>query len=310
MQLDFLGILCFIPSNISLILALQWGGTIYAWNDGRIIALLVVFGILLIIFIGVQLWKGDAGTVPPRIISQRSVACGFLYSTSVAGSMMVFVYYLPVWFQAIKGASAVESGIMTLPVIISLVLGSILSGAITTRIGYYTPAMITAPVLMSVGAGLITTFVPDTDRGKWIGYQVLYGFGLGCGMQAPSLAAQAVLKKEDISIGVSLMFFSQQLGGAIFVAIGQNIFASRLASGLSGIPGIASETIINAGATDLKNKVAPQFLERVLSAYNYALTRTYDVGVSISCVAIIGALGMEWKSIKKNKPQGPVLEAK
>lgn len=304
-QLDLLGILCFIPSNISLLLALQWGGTTHAWNDGRIIALLVVFGILFVTFIGIQLWKGEAGTVPPRIIRQRSMACGFLYSACAAGSMMIFVYYLPVWFQAIKDASAVESGLMTLATIISLVLGSVLSGAVTTRIGYYTPAMITAPILMSVGAGLITTFVPDTDRGKWIGYQVLYGFGLGCGMQAPSLAAQAVLKKEDISIGISLMFFSQQLGGAIFVAIGQNIFASRLASGLSDIPGLAPDTIINAGATDLKNIVAPQFLENVISVYNYALTKTYDVGVALSCIMIIGALGMEWKSIKKNKQPGP-----
>jgi hypothetical protein len=78
---------------------------------------------------------------------------------------------------------------------------------------------------------------------------------------------------------------------------------------LSGIPGFEPGTIINAGATDLKNAVAPQFLDRALSVYNYALTKTYDVGVAISCIMIIWALGMEWKSIKKNKQQGPEPKA-
>ena len=118
------------------------------------------------------------------------------------------------------------------------------------RIGYYTPAMIAAPVFMSIGAGLITTFMPDTGHAKWIGYQFIHGVGLGAAMQAPSLAAQAVLPKEDVSIGVSLIMFSQQLGGAIFIAVGQNVFASQLVSGLEGIPGLWPDLVINIGATD------------------------------------------------------------
>lgn len=222
--------------------------------------------------------------------------------------MFIIIYYVPIWFQAIKDVDAIESGIMILPTVISLVLASILSGAITMRIGYYTPSMIAAPVLMSIGAGLITTFMPDTGHGKWIGYQVIYGLGIGAAMQAPSMAAQAVLPKEDVSIGVSLIMFSQQLGGAIFVAVGQNVFASRLVSGLEGIPGLEPNVVVNVGATDLTNAIAPQYLESVLSAYNNALTKTYDAGVVVSCLMIIGALGMEWKSIKKNKQEGPGLE--
>jgi MFS family permease len=303
-QLDLVGIACFLPCNISLILALQWGGSTYAWGDRRIITLLNVFGVLLIAFILVQLWKGDAGTVPPRIISQRSIAFGVLYSICAGGSMFIIIYYLPIWFQAIKNVDAVQSGIMTMPIIISLVLASILTGVITTRIGYYTPAMIAAPVFMSIGAGLITTFMPNTSPAKWIGYQVIYGLGLGAAMQAPNLAAQAVLPKEDVSTGISLIMFSQLLGGAIFVAVGQNVFASQLVSGLESIPNLGPDLVINIGATDLTRAIAPQYLAEVLSAYNYALTKTYDVSLAVSCLMIVGALGMEWKSIKKSKQEG------
>lgn len=183
-QLDLLGILCFLPSNISLILTLKWGGLTYFWNDRRIIALLTVFGILLVSFIAIRL-RTKTATIPPRIIRQPSIAFGSLYSICAARFMIVFIYYLPIWFQVIKSFTAVESGIVTLPTSISLTIRSTISGIVTIRIGYYTPAMILAVVFTSVGAGLITTFEVNTDHAKWISYQFIYGFGLGLGMKAP-----------------------------------------------------------------------------------------------------------------------------
>ena len=99
-QLDPIGTALFIPGIVCLLLALQWGGTKYAWGSGPIIALLVLFGILIIAFIGVQVWKQDTATVPPRIIKRRSVAAGVFYIFCVGGSMLTIVYWLPVWFQA------------------------------------------------------------------------------------------------------------------------------------------------------------------------------------------------------------------
>lgn len=96
-QLDLLGTAVFMPCMICLILALQWGGTTYNWSDGRIIALLVVFGVLLAAFVCIQVWKGDNATVPPRIICQRSIAFASFYSLCSAASMMIFVFVsLPV----------------------------------------------------------------------------------------------------------------------------------------------------------------------------------------------------------------------
>jgi MFS family permease len=100
-QLDIIGTSIFIPCMVCLLLALQWGGSTYAWNSGRIIALLVLFGVLLIVFAGVQIWKKN-GTLPPRIIKQRSIAAGVLYTICVGATMLVMAYYLPLWFQAIK----------------------------------------------------------------------------------------------------------------------------------------------------------------------------------------------------------------
>jgi len=92
--------------------------------------------------------------------------------------MMVFIYYIPIWFQAIKGVDAVQSGIDVFAMVIPLVVASIIYGIVANKTGYYVPQLLVCSVLSSIGAGLITTWVPSTSSSRWIGYQVLVGFGM------------------------------------------------------------------------------------------------------------------------------------
>lgn len=96
-SLDPLGMFFFAPSMISLLLAFQWGGTTYSWADGRIIALFVVFAVLLLAFAAVQLYWPETATMPARILTQRSVLCGSFYIFFLASSMMIMIYYIPIW---------------------------------------------------------------------------------------------------------------------------------------------------------------------------------------------------------------------
>ncbi|KZL81140.1 major facilitator superfamily transporter [Colletotrichum incanum] len=302
-RLDPLGTLFFLPSIVSLLLALEWGGSEYEWNDGRIIALFVVFGTGFIAFAAVQVLMPKTATVPLRIIKQRTMLAGAFFMLFLAGSMMLAVYYLPIWFQAVQGADPVDSGVYTIPLVLSIVVSSIISGGMTQKIGYYVPSMILCPSIMSVGLGLMSTFQPGISSGHWIGYQFLTGFGLGFGMQTVGLAVQAVLPKEDVSTGVSISFFSQQLGAAVFVSVGQSILSNMLVSELSDIPGLPAQAIVNTGATNLHNAVPAEFLNVVVRAYNYACTRIFLAGMGLSLATLVCALCMEWRNIKKNKKQ-------
>lgn len=262
------------------------------------IALFVVFSILLVAFIGVQVWKQDDATLPPRIMKQRSLAMGALFAFCLGGGLISMLYSIAIWFQAVKGTSAVQSGIDSLATVLALVVGTILSGTVVEKTGYYVPWMINASIFMSIGAGLITTFRVSTGHAMWIGYQVLFGLGLGIGMQQPSLAAQTVLNGQDVSMGVSLMFFGQSLGGAIFVAIAQAIFNSFLGQGLHGISGVHVQSVVDSGATGLAGHVPAFALEAVLKVYNSALVNSFYVPLAGSCLMMIPALGMEWRTIK------------
>lgn len=186
---------------------------------------------------------------------------------------------------------------MVLPMVVS----SIMSGVLISKIGYYTPFMLCGVVLLSIGAGLITTLQLGTGQGKWVGYQVIYGFGMGLTFQAPNLAAQTVLPTADVPIGTSLMFFSQLLGGSIFISVGQNVLNNELVKHLSGVSGFDISFILNAGATTLTHLAEP-LRTTVLFAYNESLRTVFQVGLVMTCLTIFGAASLEWRSVKSKKP--------
>lgn len=209
---------------------------------------------------------------------------------------------MPIWFQAIKGDSAVLSGIHLLPLTLSMVVASISNGIFVSKIGYYAPPMIVGVCIMSVGAGLFLTFELDTSQASWIGYQILYGFGLGMSFQAPNLAAQTVLPTKDVPVGTSLMFFTQLLSGAIFISVGQNVLNNELVKRLVGIPGFSPQLIEDTGATSLSTSLPENLRQPVLLAYNLSLRQVFMAGVGLTCLTILGAASLEWQSVKKNQP--------
>jgi energy-converting hydrogenase Eha subunit E len=229
-----------------------------------------------------------------------------VYIFFVFGAMITVIYYLPLWFQAIKAVSATQSGIRTLPLVLSLVVGSIFAGTMTTKFGCYNPFLIACSVLMSIGAGLLMTLKVDSSEGEWIGYQILFGFGLGLGMQSPMIAVQAALPKKDIAVGVSLLFVTMNLGGAVLTCVAQTLFDNDLRKGVEKIAGVDPLAILRSGATDLRRIVPTSQLLDVLKAYDHALTRTFVVALVIAALSLVAAVGIPWINVKGLKEGGEV----
>ncbi|KAF2869628.1 putative efflux pump antibiotic resistance protein [Massariosphaeria phaeospora] len=299
-KLDLPGLVLVIASLICLILALQWGGAIYPWNDGRVVALLVVFAVLFLAFIGSQYFLPNSRTLPNVVLRSRSIWFAFLFAAFISGSMFVVITYVPIYFQAIKGVSALGSGSRVTPTILGFLVFTIISGVVTTITGYYNPSMIMASILSSVGSGLLTTLVVNTGSPKWIGYQALYGFGIGFGLQQPLLVAQTVLPEADVPSGVALINLAQMLGGAVFVAVSQNVFQNKLEQDIRGlVPNFDTSRIFTMGARDFFALFQPDELSQVLPLYCKAITTTFYISTAICAASIIGALGTEWTSTKK-----------
>jgi MFS family permease len=93
-QFDLLGTLFFIPAIVCILLALQWGGSTYAWSNARIIALFVIFAVLMTIFVVIQVWKQENATVPPRIFKNRNVWGAAWFTASMGAAFFAIVYFV------------------------------------------------------------------------------------------------------------------------------------------------------------------------------------------------------------------------
>ncbi|KAK5091212.1 hypothetical protein LTR05_001392 [Lithohypha guttulata] len=302
-QIDILGALFLISAIVCLLLALQWGGSVYPWSDSKVWGSLLGFGLLLIIFIGIQIKRGDMATLPPRIVvKQRTILASALFSTFLAMALYTHIYYLPFYFQAVKGTSAEGSGIRTIPYLVSNTLAAIVVGGSVTVMGYYVPFLWVGSAIFTIGAGLIYTLKVQSSAGMWIGYQILAGAGAGACVQIPFIAVQVVLNKKDMPTGNAIAIFFNSLGGALSISIAQNIFSNALVSEIpKHAPSVDPRVVIAAGATHIRQVTPPDALAGVLQAYNNALTQSYILPIATAGLAFLCSFLFEWKSVKGQK---------
>ncbi|PQE28116.1 Major facilitator superfamily domain general substrate transporter protein [Rutstroemia sp. NJR-2017a BBW] len=95
--LDSIGFTLFSGSVTMLLLALQWGGTTYAWKSSVIICLLIGSAVIMGFFIPWQLHQKDAALIPPKLFTHRNVILIFTSSLFVNGPFQTIVYRLPIW---------------------------------------------------------------------------------------------------------------------------------------------------------------------------------------------------------------------
>lgn len=200
-ELDLVGNMVFLPNLTFLFVALSWAGVKYRWSDGRVIGFFVAFTVLLGVFAIDQYVRGEKATLPPRILNNRNVIAGFIFSACTNGSESVLEYYMPIFFQAVRGVSPGESGYLMLPILTGFLLALIIQGVGTTTIGYYTPFMVFASVLMPIAAGLLTTWKVDMNIVKILALAAFAGFSTGIGFQGPQSAVQTTLPDSDASTG-------------------------------------------------------------------------------------------------------------
>ncbi|EME46920.1 MFS transporter-like protein [Dothistroma septosporum NZE10] len=297
---DWAGLVTELPMTVCFILALQWGGTMYEWGNWRVVVLFVVTGVLAVGFLWVEHKAGEKAMVPLRMLRSRTVSFAGLVTFCNFAALWAVSFYLPLYFQAVRGASTLGSGLMYLPVAISMSVFALIGGPITTYIGYYSPILLLGTSLSAIGTGLLTTLHPHSSAGKWIGYQVIYGMGIGMSFQPPFLAVQTVLEGAKVPMALVLLSFTQTFGGILVLSVAQNVFLNKLAKNLvTSVPQVDPNVVLQHGAIGLINVVPVQYRDLVLTAYNKAIVDVFYIALGLSCLSVLCAFGIEWKSVKK-----------
>lgn len=296
-----------------LFLALEATLTGAAWASPEVIGLLCGSGVAAIVLIGWLKYKKDGALIPPSIAKQRTVAASCLMAFFTYGALLIHTYFLPIWFQAILGHTAIQSGVAMIPYFVANAIFSVFSGAFVSMVGYYTPPAILGTAIGTIGCGIITLFRPEMSTAMWIGFEILASAGFGMSIQQGFTAVQTVLGPNDLAVGTAAVVAAQSLGGAVFISVGNSVFQNRLASLIEDthITGLDVRAIVGAGAVAFRKVVPAEDLPALLSLYDAALHTVLVVAVPLGTLAFLSCCFLEWKSVKKpgQAPSGDVEKA-
>jgi MFS family permease len=242
--------------------------------------------------------QGDA-LIPLDILRDRRVAASCVMGFLIYGTIATQAYYLPTWFQAIKGDSAIKSGVHMLPYTLGACVTSILSGAFVNRTGLYTPPAVLGSAIGAVGSGLLATLAVNSSPAYWIGYQFLTAFGVAMTIAQGYIAIEFALGKATSSIGIAAFLACQSLGASIFVAVGNTILQDKLlgAAGRSNLQGIDIPLVIGAGATEFRVLVPVEYLPAVIEVYNSSLQKLFCSVIPLVALSIVVSCFLGWKRI-------------
>jgi hypothetical protein len=146
-----------------------------------------------------------------RLFFSFFIATRLLISSSANGANFQVMFYLPLYFQSVKGDSAIMSGVYTLPFVCFYTVGSMLSGAWIGKTRLPIIIEIASPLLALIGAVLFYEMDVNTSKAWYIGAQIPIGFGVGLGNQAPVTVLQAFAKPTEVAATVGIIFSKSAL---------------------------------------------------------------------------------------------------
>ncbi|GAA6004221.1 hypothetical protein JCM10207_002489 [Rhodosporidiobolus poonsookiae] len=301
-RMDWIGGILVLGAVTCLVLALQWGGNQKPWNDGAVIACFVVAGVAFIALVFWERYLGDRAMVPVKIFKSFSIYAIAFAAFLTRCSLLIYTYYVPIYYQAVKHHNATKSGVDILAFMLAVVISVIASGRIVGVFGRYWPFLVLGPIPGAIGAGLMYTINEHTSNANIIGYQILLGVGVGTTMQNSLFAMQAEFRDNPRLIGqaTGLASFSQFLGGTIALAIGQAALSTQLGENFAKYAPTAPLAVIKESPLaiwDLSEDLIPS----AVKAYVQSLKIVFVIGVPFYILGMIVSLFISNISIKKEE---------
>ncbi|MBW5484035.1 MDR family MFS transporter [Streptomyces bambusae] len=288
-RIDYLGAALLTVAITSTVLVTTWGGTEYAWGSAEILGLIVV-GVLSVAAFLYAETRAAEPVLPLHIFRSRNFTLmsviGFLTGFAMFGGVL----YLPLFQQSVQGASATNSGLLLLPMLLSMMAVSLVAGRITTSSGKYKVFPIAGGALMVAGLYLLATMDTGTTRLVSGIYMAVLGAGLGFLMQITMLVAQNSVEMKDMGVASSSATLFRTLGGSFGVALMGSLFTGRVQDAMTERLGEAGGAA-TAGSAQLDAASLAKLPEHVREAYQYAVAAgTHSAFLLGAAVAVLGFL--------------------
>jgi EmrB/QacA subfamily drug resistance transporter len=290
-KIDYLGSLLLAGSATSVVLLTSWGGTEYAWGSAVIIGL----GVLAVV-LAVAWWlsarRAAEPVLPLRLFrnSVFSICSGIGFAAGFA--MFGALAFLPLFLQVVRGVSPTVSGVYLLPMVLGLLLTSIGSGQLISRMGRYKIFPVVGTALLVVALLLLSRLSETTSSLMLNTYFFILGLSLGLILQVLVIAVQNSADYADLGTATSGATFFRSIGGAFGVAICGSIFSNRLATELAkSLAGLRLPPGFNVAAAQsnpqLLKSLPPAAHTAVLHAYSESIDRIFLFAAPVAAAAFV-----------------------
>ncbi|OJJ42583.1 hypothetical protein ASPZODRAFT_155246 [Penicilliopsis zonata CBS 506.65] len=294
--LDWLGNTVFVGASCSVLIALSWAGGQYAWSSPHTIVPLILGLLALAAFMVIERYAAKNPMMPLHLFANRTSAVTFALTFLHGLLTMWALYFLPVYFQGVRGATPYRSGVMLLPTIFALVPSAITGGLLLTKLGRYKPILIVAFALMLVGFGLFSLLGPSSSAGAWIGFQIIEAAGAGLAIPTLLPALLAPLSDKDTALATGTWAFMRSFGLTWGVAIAGAVFTNR-AEQLAQAGAITTNTTVTAdfiagrayqdATASFLDSLSAETREQVTAVQNSSLQRSWQVALAFAGVGVL-----------------------
>jgi EmrB/QacA subfamily drug resistance transporter len=231
-KLDYRGIVLLLATVVPLLLAFSWAGSRYDWISPQVIGLFAWAGAGLGLFTYTEV-RTEEPLLPMSLFRNRIFAVSALVTLISGVGMMGCFFYIPLFVQGVIGASATNSGLVVMPMMISMAIASAIAGQLMSRLGRYRILGILGLALMVCGALLLSQLGVNSTRSDVTYAMIVFGVGLGTSMPLFMLAVQNAVPYRVMGVSTSTMQFLRSVGGTMGVAILFSLIQSKYHSELA-----------------------------------------------------------------------------
>jgi EmrB/QacA subfamily drug resistance transporter len=320
-NLDYLGMAALVLSVVPLITGLSWGG-VYDWSSPHVIGSLAVSAVMVVVFLVIES-RAKEPILPLYIFRSQVVVVSIVARFCIGMGMFGVIIFIPLFFQFILGQSATNSGIILMPTMLGMVVGSTLSGQAVSRLGgHYRIQALIGLAILAVGMYLMSRMTLDTTYSRAVVNTAVTGVGLGISLPLFVIAVQNAVPYRIMGVATSSIQFFQSIGQAVGLAVFGSIMANRFASNLVGDDFVISlhlpqesltklaanpEALIDPNAlADLQAMLGPEtgrFLQVTKVALATAITDVFVIGTAVIVVAFVVTLFL--KEVPLRRSHGP-----
>ncbi|KAI4179913.1 MAG: hypothetical protein LQ346_007094 [Caloplaca aetnensis] len=320
---DWIGILVLMGGCTFLFMAMNFGGSVFAWDSSEEIAFWTMTGVFLILMALVTYFhpfvSEENKLYPSHFLRKFELVNLQMQLFMVSGIMFALTYYLPLFFQFTKGDSPLKAAVRILPFIVMIVFFSLLNGALMPKYGYYMPWYIVGSVIALIGSALMCKWNPsllevdedlpfsadtvkvDTSISAIYGYTVLAGIGTGLYMTAGFSIVPFLVAPHDINNAIGFMAVAQVIGGNIFLSMAgcmyQNYGQSKLRPFLTTYSAEDVSMVIAGTSNPLFQSLSPDLKAVVIEQINTVMSYLWAVMIAGAAISVVLAPFLSRKKI-------------